>query len=297
MKINTIAVCAAFLTLVSCSSAPKRPPEVFTNRNAAAGQLEMGNRSLARSDYVNAHIFFEEAWKLAVSTDDPESRMRVRLAWGNAWYNQGNLDKARSLWQAALDEATESGYPNMAGAARIYLARGTLAEGNSSERLDADERKRRAETAGEVVRNELSSIRGNDLYLAFAWKVLGLAEKELGNFAEAESAIGRALDIHEKGRYLEDAAYDWYLIASVRSKAGNTEQALQALDRAIGFDRRAENANGLGMSWMAKGLLEQRRGDASRARAAYERAHEIFRAAFIEAGAEEARRKLESLGD
>ena len=46
---------------------------------------------------------------------------------------------------------------------------------------------------------------------------------------EAEAAVKKALDIHQKESYLGEAAYDWYLIASVRSTAGNYDAALEAL--------------------------------------------------------------------
>lgn len=272
---------ASLAFLASCSSAPKRPPEVFTNRNAAAGQIDLGNRSVARGDYTNAKLFLAEAWNLAVSTDDPETRVRVLLARGNAFYNAGEADAALADWTAALGEAEAAGQGTLAAAARIYIARSGLYEGSPGPSLSREERAEAARSTLETVRREMGKIKGKPLYTAFAWKVQGLCLKELGDWKGAEDAIKRAADIHDGGHYLEDAAYDWYLIASVRSKAGQFDSARVALNKALEFDRRAENANGLGMDWMALGSIEEKAGRRDEALAAYRRAGDIFRSAFI----------------
>lgn len=267
--------------LASCSSAPKRPPEVFTNRNAASGQIDLANRSVARGDFTNANLFLAEAWNLAVSTDDPETRVRVLLARGNAFYNAGEADAALADWTAALEEAEAAGEGTLAAAARIYIARSDLYEGSSGLSPSQDERSEAARKTLETVKREMGKIKGKPLYTAFAWKVQGLSLKELGDWKGAEDAIKKAADIHDGGHYLEDAAYDWYLIASVRSKAGQFDSARAALHKALDFDRRAENTNGLGMDWMAVGAVEEKAGRRDEALRAYRRAGDIFRSAFI----------------
>ena len=295
--VATLAIGALSLATLSCSSAPKRPPEVFTNRNAVSGQIDMANKAVNNGDFKNAQIYLDEAWRLAVGTDDPESRVRVSLARGNAYFNSGDLARANLAWNGALAEAEAAGNRELVGVSRIYIARGTLSEGSHAAKADDGTRRAAAEKAKETTLAEMGNARDNKLYTAFAWKVLGFAEKELGNMAEAEKALRNAVAIHESGRYLEDAAYDWYLIASVRSKAGNYSGAREALDTAISFDRRAENSNGLGMDWMAVGTVAEKAGNANEAGAAYRRAAQIFRAAYLEANAKKAERRLASLGE
>ncbi len=285
------------LAATGCSSAPKRPAEVFSTRNAALGQLELANKSTARGQYENALLFLDEAWRLAVSTDDPETRIRVLLSRGNARFNEGEYTLADAAWRDALAEAEFAGNETLIGAAKVYMARGTLAEGIAGANVSKEERALRAAQAKTTAVMELKRLSDNALYEAFAWKLIGLAEKELGNAAAAEKAILSAFDIHEKGRYLEDAAYDWYLIASVRSKAGDFKGARAALYQALEFDRRAENANGLGMDWVAIGLVEEKSGDKATAAAAYRRAVAIFRAGFLPEGAREATARLAALGE
>jgi tetratricopeptide (TPR) repeat protein len=129
-----------------------------------------------------------------------------------------------------------------------------------------------------LVQDEQGKLKQDKLFFALSWTVKGMAEKELGRFTEAEKSILNALSIHEKDRYLEQAAYDWYLIASVRSVAGNYQQALDALNRAIGFDRRAENTFGLAMDWAAMGDVFAKMGNDMPANMSWRRSAEIFRA-------------------
>jgi tetratricopeptide (TPR) repeat protein len=297
MKTNRmyIPIAVSLFMLAGCSSAPKRPAELFVNRNAAIGQLDLGNQAVSKGDYANAHLFIQEAWRLAVSTDDPATRIQVRIAEGNAWFNEGQRDKAAKTWEQALREAELSQNKTLTSLSRLYLARGALPEGRAEGSLASAERQNKAGEVKAVALKEMSNVQGTPLYLAFAWKVIGLADKELGNWAEAEKAILKAADLHEKGRYLEEAAYDWYLIASVRSKAGQYEQATAALQSAIGYDRRAENANGLGMDWLALGEIEEKAGHKDKAAEAYRRSSDIFTSAYLADNAAGAEKKLAAL--
>jgi tetratricopeptide (TPR) repeat protein len=287
------AAAATFLT--GCSSAPKRPAEIFTNRNSAMAQLALGNKAVSKGDFANARLYLAEAWRLAVSTDDPVTRISVLLAQGNERFNEGDGEKAGELWKQAETEASNADDKSLLSVAKIYMARGTLAEGTTNENVADTERKRRASAAKAVVLAEIDGTKDNDLYHAFALKVLGLSEKELGNAKAAEEAIKKAAELHEKGKYLEDTAYDWYLIASVRSKAGKYQDAEAALETAISFDRRAENANGLAMDWMAIGMINVKAGKPGAAITAYTRAKEIFLSAYLKDSAANADKKIAEL--
>lgn len=279
-----------------CSSAPKRPPEVFTNRNAATGQLDMASQAVARREFASAQVYLDKAWSLAVSTDDAESRIKVLIARGNAWFNQGDTDKANDAWKQALSEATAANDKTLIAIGKIYLARGSLPEGTpAAQSLSANERTAIAARAKATVTAEMPDVKANQLYTAFAWRVIALAAKEEGNAGEAEKALQNAVTIHDKGRYLEDAAYDWYLIASVRSKAGQYESALQAIATATAFDRRAENTNGLGTDWLAAGKIEEKAGNAEKAISAYRRSAEIFNAGFQKDSAAEAEKRIAAI--
>jgi tetratricopeptide (TPR) repeat protein len=190
-------------------------------------------------------------------------------------------------WDNASKEGDSSGEPVLAALARIYVIRAKLVQLTNGTRTDVDAEELRAQ-----INQEIATVRNDDLSSAAAYVTLGLAEKELGRWAEAESAVRRALDIHEKGGALEDSAYDWFLIASIRSVAGNYNGSLDALRSAIGFDRRAENGFGLASSWQAMGDANEKAGRIQDAQAAWRRAAEIYRAIGLSAYAERLENQL-----
>jgi tetratricopeptide (TPR) repeat protein len=272
----------AFASL-SCSSAPKRPPEVFTTRKMAETQLELANKAADHARYQDALSMLEEARRLAVSADDSDLRIRTSLSRGNILFYLGYRADADAEWNAALAEAQGAKNSLLSATCRVYMYRAALLSGTSA--------------PGEIARNtraELSALKDEPLFTALAYTVIGLAEKarigrDSAGGAEAERAVQAALQIHQKANYLELAAYDWYLIASVRSVSGNYAGALDALQSAITFDRRAENSHGLGSDYLAQGDVCAKMGDPAGAKAAYKRAEEIFAAAGMETEARRAR--------
>jgi tetratricopeptide (TPR) repeat protein len=253
--------------LAGCSTPPRNPADVYDLRRQAEAQLELGSRQADRGSYEAALLLLNEAMRLAVSVDDPGLRIRAGLSRGNVLLALDRSGEALGSWEAALEEAEKNGGGELLAVTRVHIARGRLLSGG-------------ADIAGAVreeVGREMGNIKSGRNYLAFAWSVIGLAEKELGRYAEAEAAVKRGLDIHEKGRYLEQAAYDWFLIASIRSLSGDYEGARQALESAIALDRRVENSYGLASDWRALGDVYGKAGKSGESRLAYLRSAEIFR--------------------
>jgi tetratricopeptide (TPR) repeat protein len=281
LKGLVLGTALAVSVFAACSSIPKRPAEVSTQRNLVEIQLELVNKETDRGNYEQALNLLAETYRLVVSIDDPALLIRVELSRGNILSYLNRNGEAQTAWAAALSEADRAGEAELAAIGRIYIARSRLLAN--------------PETAGEVltlVQKEMDSIKSDVLAVALAWTVTGLAEKNLGRWAEAEEALKKALDIHDRERYLELAAYDWYLIASVRSMAGQYDAALEALDAALGFDRRAENTYGLGMDWLALGDVQAKAENHPAAANAYRRSAAIFRSMNLEAEATLAEARL-----
>jgi len=271
-------------SLPSCSTKPKNPGDVYSVRKQAEAQLALGNRQADRGGLETALVIFDEAMRLAVAADDSSLRIRAGLSRGNALFSLGRREEAEKAWNDALGEAERVGNGELAAISRIHIARGKLlspAEAAPGAGVSA------ASIRDEVTQN-LVLIKTDRYYTAFAWAIVGLAEKELGRYAPAEAAVRRALEIHEKDRYFELAAYDWFMIASFRSLAGDYRGALQALESAASFDRRVENSWGLASDWRAMGDVYRKSGDGEASRAAYRRAAEIFRALGNDEAATEA---------
>ncbi|MDR2211869.1 MAG: hypothetical protein LBO65_10475 [Spirochaetaceae bacterium] len=244
-------------------------------------QLGLANKEADQGNYAEALNLLSEAWRLAVLTDRPHLRIRVNLSRGNVLYSLGRTAEAEKIWKEAETEAAFAQDPSLTAASRVYRLRSQLLAG----RVNPQE-------ARALIMNEQDALKSDKLLSALAWTVKGLAEKELGLYAEAEKSVGNALSIHEKERYLEQAAYDWYLIASIRSVGGNYTQAMAALNQAIEFDRRAENAFGLAMDWAAMGNVFRKMADEDSAVLSWRRAADILRAMDKNAQAREIENRI-----
>jgi tetratricopeptide (TPR) repeat protein len=266
--IRLVSLLSGILFLCACSSAPKAGDEVYSLRKQAETQLDEGNKEADRGNYESALIMLNEARRIAVSADDPSLRIRTGLSRGNVLFTLGQAEEAAAAWKNALAEAEQLGNPELTAVSRVHQARGRLLSPGGAAS---------AQAIREEVNGEMAAIT-DSLYTAFAHMVSGLAEKELGRYAEAEAALSLSVAIHEKERNLEKAAYDWYLIASFRSLAGNYNGARQALETAMTLDRRVENSYGLATDWRALGDILKKAGQAEEARQAYRRSAEIFRA-------------------
>lgn len=260
----------SLLLSAACSTPPRNPGETDDLRRRAESQLEFANRQAERGGLDAALSLATEAKRLAVAADDPDLRVRTGLSRGNILFSLGLVAEAEAEWRAALAESEWTGNSVLVAVSRIHIARGRLfspAGGRAA-----------AQSVREEITVNLSLLRANSHYAAFAWTVIGRAERYLGRYAEAEAAVRRSLDINMRNRLFELAAYDWFLIASFRSLSGNFDGARQALESAIELDRRVENSWGLANDWRALGDVESRAGNAEAARFAYTRSAEIFRA-------------------
>jgi tetratricopeptide (TPR) repeat protein len=279
----------AFCFAISCSSVPKKATAIFTERNMASNQLDLANRTANQGRYAEALLIVEDARRIAVSVDDPPLVIKTSITRGNILFSLGRHDEAFLDLEAAYLEAERSGERNLAALASIFLCRGRLMIlSNSGTNTGAEEIR-------DQVNDLISSIRSDNHSQAAGYVVLGLAEKELRRFQEAERALRRALDIHEKGLYLEEAAYDWFVIASIYSVSERYVDALAALNTAISFDRRAENGFGLASSWQAMGDVYSKAGNTQEAGVAYRRAADIYRALGLEDYAQRADEKITNI--
>jgi tetratricopeptide (TPR) repeat protein len=286
MKRKNFCTAALFVCVVllfsGCSSAPKGPAETRTRRRAASDQLEAANREADRGNYTGALSLANEGRRFAVAADDPALIIRSGLSRGAILAALGRTGEAQAALAGALAEAERIRNAPLSAAARVYIARQQLLEGS-----------RGAADVRDQVKKEIPLLKAEQTDLALSWTVVALAEKELGNWTEAEQGVKNALDIHAKGGYLEPAAYDWYLIASIRSVSGRYQGALDALEEALSYDRRAENAYGLGMDWKAMGYFYTMEGTDAAAVIAYGRAADIFRSNNMTKEAAEAESKAE----
>ena len=273
--VSYLPVIFIFCVLIAgCSSAPKKATEIFTDRNSAINQLNLANQTANHGRYEDALFILEGARRLAVSADDPSLRVRTAISRGNFLFALGRRGEAFGEWEAAAAEADSSSEKALAALARICIIRGKIVQlADEAGGTDAAVEELKAQ-----LNQEMTVVRSDPFSTAAGNITLGLAEKQMGRWAEAESAVRRALVFHERELILEEAAYDWFVIGSIRSMAGNYDSALEALRSAIRFDRRAENGFGLASSWQATGDVLKKAGRDEESLTAWLRAAEIYRA-------------------
>ena len=280
-----ILIFLAFLS--ACSSAPRQTGEVFIDRNMAHDHLNLANQTANHGRFEEALIILQEARRLAVSTDDPSLRIRTSASRGNVLFFLGRHEEAFAEWENASAEGDASGEPALAALARIYSIRARIMllsnDGGGTDIV---------EDLRAQLNREMVLVRVDAISTAAGHITMGLAERQLGRWAEAERELRRALDIYERDNDLENVAYSWFLIASVRSLAGNFDASLEALRTAIRFDRRAENSFGLASSWQAMGDVYQRANRLEDSRVAWRRAIEIYRAIGLNERAENLEKEL-----
>jgi tetratricopeptide (TPR) repeat protein len=240
----------------------------------------LANLTANRGRYEEALVILGGARNLALSTDDPPLRLKTSMSRGNFLFALGRHEEAFAEWESAAVEGDASGEPVLAALTRIYSIRAKIVL------LDTETGTANAQELKEQLNREMTAVKSDDNATAVGNITLGLAEKQMGRWADAESAVKKALSYHEGGLFLEEAAYDWFLIASIRSMAGNYNTSLEALESAISFDRRAENGFGLASSWQAKGDVLKKAGRDGEAQAAWQRAAEIYRAIGLDTLAE-----------
>jgi tetratricopeptide (TPR) repeat protein len=265
-KIISIFILSIIFGLYSCSTAPKDTGDINILRKSVETGLESANGEVGQGNFTNAENFLIEYKRMAVLSDDPSLIIRVCLSYGNVLLSLGKTKEAYAEWDQAIAEAQKSGNKELLSVAKIFKARGNLLTEKATPQSVIDE-----------VNREIVNIK-NNLYIAYSWQTKGLAQRAVGLYREAEESIKKSLDIHEKGKALENASYDWYTIASIRSLAGNTQGALQALESAVTLDRRIENSFGLAADWKAMGDIYRKMGRNEDALEAYKRSRAIFKA-------------------
>jgi len=275
-----LSIVFSIVVFSGCSSAPKKATEIFADRNTAIKQLDLANLTANRGHYEDALVILEGARKLALGTDDPPLRLKTSISRGNFLFALGRSTEAFAEWESAANEGDSSREPVLAALARIYLIRAKIVL------LDTETGTANVQELRDQLNREMTAVKSDDSATAIGNITLGLAEKQMARWAEAESAVRKALSYHESGVFLEEAAYDWFLIASIRSMAGNYDASLEALRTAISFDRRAENGFGLASSWQATGDVLSKAGRGGEAQAAWRRASEIYRAINLNSLAE-----------
>jgi len=248
--------------LVSCSSAPKTPPQSLAIRNEAGRLVLLGAKSLREGYDEAAKEYYSEAYRLYTLVDEPEGRIRALDGLGRV----SGVDF--NAWQKAQDLALDSGDNAMIALAGLLEAERLLLSGDIGS----------IEQARDILIKAIENLNGRPSDKARALRLYGSVLKQLQHYAEALQALKTAIDIDKKNKLFIELASDYYLIASVYSKQDDYSIAIEYLLQAIEYDRRAENGSGLGSDYLALGTVYEKMGNIDKARLHYKKALDIFTA-------------------
>jgi tetratricopeptide (TPR) repeat protein len=269
----------ALVLLVSCSSAPKVPDEVFDTRNQATDYVKLADSLVAKGQYESALKYYRQAIDLDSSVDSLDSSSLARSSLGRLWLVWGDLDAASAEFAKAEDYARLAGSPR--ALALALTGRGEVAF-----------RKHDLEAAFTAFESAVAAAGTDEASLGIALHDRASAAYGLGRTAEAKADLEKALAINTKLKRWSELASNRYLLATFLAKEGDLEGALKAGLEALANDKKSENAAGISGDLV---LLADLSGRAGKDVEAYWYWRRAFDAALGANLASEARRALEGL--
>lgn len=278
--LGSLLVCG--IVYLSCSSAPKTPAENRTVRNEAGRLVQLGTKALREGQIAAARGYYEEAYRLFTSVDDPEGRIRALDGLGRVYPDKNEY------WDRALTIAQFSGDPELIALALLLRAERQLLSQESS----LAEIPQEGENLATELRNCINLLQRRPMDKARALRLYGALLRSTGQYDEALKAFNEAASIDQKEKAYIELASDNYLIASVYSKKGIYNKAQEYLFIALSYDKRAENSAGIGNTYYALGLVSEKAGNIEAARTYYEWARAVYEAIKMQDQAEAIQKRL-----
>ena len=276
-----LAVIAAGLVTVSCSSAPKRSMLVTSTVDKAGILYEKAVKELSQGQLQTAELHLDQAYTLALSVDNSELLCRIQLSCitkellkktqmtqpaapaasvpaAASAAQPGETDtvvpsdrNVSVLLQNARNAAGRTGKKEMLLAVcTVYEACITLA-GTGPGKLAAEQ----SSHLQEMLAGCEKQLAGEQYYLAFLFRTRGDAYEHAGDSLSAAAYYVKAAELHIKHRYLREIGTDYYDAARSLSHAGDKAGSLDMLEKALAYDRDAENTQAIGADYYAMALV------------------------------------------
>lgn len=239
--LRILGALAVLLALGACSTAP-RGYDVFDARNAAAGDMKIGDGLMDRGDWGGAVEAYTRALRADSAIDYLEGIARSHASLGKAYLAAGEVDAAEKEFQDALD------YGRLAASGpALSLALGGLGEVAWARGDKAGAAARFAEALAQAGKDE------GALALALHQGARAKAGSGLGAEAKAKADLLKAAGLNEKAGRLAQAASNRYLLASILVAEGDLEGSLAQALLALAADKRVENGPGIAQDLGALG--------------------------------------------
>ncbi len=274
-----VAIIFTSLVYISCSSAPKTPPQSLMVRNEAGRLVLLGAKSLREGQPAAAREYYAEAYRLYTLVDESEGRIRALDGLGRV----PGVDF--DAWQKAQEIAAEAGDEGLVALASLLLAERQLFSGDVKD----------MESAEQLLSQAVTKLGSRLTDKARALRLYCNVLKQLKRYEEAVQVLKTAIDIDKNNKSYIELASDYYLLASVYSKQENYALAITHLINAVTYDRQAENGSGLGSDYLALGTVYEKAGNIELARVHYKKALDIYTAGRFTDKIEEVSKRIATL--
>ena len=246
----SLFILGGILILAGCSTTTKmQPGERVNKKNRAADYASYGSRYYDEAQYKKALDFFFLALKENILVDNDKGIIESYNSIGKTYLAAGKIDSAENYYKKAMEIAVVFNDPHLLircknNAGEIFLARKDFASALS--------------LFNEAYRSIKNPEKNEDS--AVLLHNIGVAQKRLGNYSEAEADLLKALALNKKRNKIKEAALDTYILASLFSKESRYSEALTYINKALEMDKLIENSYGIAQDLYAKGIIQQKTG-------------------------------------
>lgn len=258
--IGTICLCLGLLAMNSCSSLPRKVPDVNERKNEAAGYLRLADGFFSKSQYASALQYYTEALGSNLAVDYREGAITARSSLGRVYMRLEAWSDASREMQDALFDATLLG-----DKALLALCLNNLGE-LAYVQKDYPQ-------ADDYFSQAAASAGNNEKLMAIIDHNRGVAALNRGELAEARAFFDKARSANEKASRWSEYAANCYMLASVENRADQVANAISWAEKALEADKKAENSVGIGADLEALGRLQRKSGN-------YLAAFDYFRRSF-----------------
>jgi len=259
-------IVSGVLLLSGCSTTSKlRPGERTEKKNRAADYAAKGAHYFDDAAFNKALDLFFLALKENILVDSDPGIIESYNSIGKTYLAAGKIDSAETYYSKALEVAVAYNDPHL-------LLR---CKNNKGEILLA----RKDYTSALALFKEAYSALSHpekDADAAVILHNIGVAEKRLGNYAEAETYLLKSRALNKKNNRWKEMALDSYTLASLYSKMNHCPEAMDAINKALELDKLIENSYGIAGDLYARGILQQKAGSPKEAYYSFKRAALIF---------------------
>lgn len=265
-----------FLSIsVGCSTVSEQVViESNSLKNLASDNTRVANDFLKRYEYNKALIYYREALKYNIMSDNIPGIIKNYADIGKVHVLMKQYDEALDYYQKALDRINQEGEGSYRGE-EAYIMNGLGETYYFMRNFEAAERF--YQLSLDIERSLM-----NTENQAIVLQNLAKIKRSNGSYAEALDDFLKSASLLEplfRKKELEDLknlSLIYYSIALTYSKLHKYEEGFSFVEKALKIDKIIENSSGIADDYFAMGMLSKRMERLDRALLYFERSRELY---------------------